>query len=311
MGAINVDLSYEAITSFIDDAELNHIIPAIGYPLYNALLAAITTNTLTEKQTRALALIRKAEANFTIHYFVAFGAVGITESGIYVTKDATHLPASDKKLYLLRMQSRADGFRALEAAVNYLEANLADFPAYATDVTHQLNRRFYINTTDEFSRGFNLGQNAEVFSTLKAVMETVEENYIDPLLGDDLSAVLRAAILTGSLSADQQKLVTKITKAVALLSIAEAIPYRLVNIEANGLVTSTTKGNIENIEVSTEGDQRRLQGMMNMLQMRGESEMGKLTKWLNDHASDFSGYVVTDLLAKSKMNDDERGVYFV
>ena len=58
------------------------------------------------------------------------------------------------------------------------------------------------------------------------------------------------------------------------------IPYFNINIEANGLVTATTKGTIDNVEVSLEADQRRLQGMMNTLLMKGESEIAKLTKFL-------------------------------
>lgn len=307
MGAIQTDIDFPSIESFVDDAEINHIIPAIGHALYDILLG----DTLNAKQSRAKSLLVKAEANFVVHYYVAFGAVQITEAGILVVKTERQLPASDKKLFLLRTQSRADGFKALEAAINYLEANRADFPEYIASDAHLANRRFYSNTTEEFSQGFELNGNAEVFASLKSVMATVEENYIDPLLGETVGEALRSAILAGSISAEQKKLLAKIAKATALLTIAEAIPYRLVNINPGGLVTANLQGNTDNVEASAAGDQRKLQGMMNTMLAAGMSQLGKLTKWLNDNAADFTGYTVQDLQARNNINSDGGGIYLL
>jgi len=308
MGAVNADLNFATIQSFIDDAELNHVIPAIGYGLYDALTAG---GVLSDKQTRAKAMLQKAVANFAVHYFVAFGAVRIAETGIMVLKDNRQLPASDKKTYLLRMQSRADGYKALEAAINYLESNQADFPQYIADDAHANNRSLYVNTTAAFSQGFELRDNAEVFQRLRGVIKTVEENYIDPLLGDTLSAALRQAILDNSTTDAQKKLIAKIASASAPLTIAEAIPYRLINFDSEGLVTATLKGNIENVEVSTEGDLRRLQGVMNATLAKGQSELAKLTKFLNNNAADYTGYTAVDLSANSHINDTDRGLYLI
>jgi len=306
-GAVDTDLYFDAIQSFVDDAETNHVIPAIGYGLYDVLRG----NVLTPKETRALTMLQKAVANFTIHYYVAFGSVRVNETGIIVKKDNTYLPASDKKTYQLRTQSRADGFRALEAAVAYLELNQADFATYTADAAHLKNRSLYTNTTEEFSQGFDINGNAETFYRMRSVIQTVEQNYIDNLLGDTLSSALRSAILAGTTSADQKLLIQRITKATALLSIAEAIPYRLINFDSSGLVTATVKGNNENVEVSTEGDLKRLQGIMNVTLNKGLSQLASLTKWLNTNADKFAGYVAADLSAASKLNDDERGFFFV
>lgn len=307
MGAVDTDLYFDAIQSFVDDAETNHVIPAIGYGLHDRL----RETGLTDKETRALTMLQKAVANFAIHYYVAFGSVRINETGIIVKKDSNYLPASDKKTYQLRTQSRADGFRALEAAVTYLELNQADFGAYTADAAHLKNRSLYTNTTEEFSQGFDINGNAELFYRLRSVIQTVEQNYIDNLLGDTLSSALRAAVLAGSTTTDQKQLLQRIAKSTALLTIAEAIPYRLVNFDSSGLVTDTLKGNIENVEVSTEGDMKRLQGIMNVTLNKGLSQLASLTKWLNNNALLFAGYVAADLSTASKLNDDERGIYFI
>jgi hypothetical protein len=120
---------------------------------------------------------------------------------------------------------------------------------------------------------------------------------------------LRTSILNNGLSADQKKLLDKIIPATAMLAIAEAIPYRLVNFTPDGLVTNTIKGNVENVDVSTEGDQRRLQSIMNVTLAKGLSELARLTKWLNANAGLFTGYIATDQTVASKINDANGGVY--
>jgi hypothetical protein len=307
MGAVNTDLVFEAIQSFVDDAETNHIIPAIGRGLYDAL----REDSLTAKHEIVLKMLRKSIANFTVHYYVAFGSVQITESGILVKRDANSLPASDKKVYQLRTQSRADAYKALESAIIYLESNQADFTEYTSDAAHANNRALYVNTTAEFSAGYELRDNAETFYRLRGTIKTVEENYIDNILGDTLSEALREAILDNSTTTAQKKLIAKIVKASALLTIAEAIPYNLVAFDASGLVTPTIKSNSDNVEASTEGDMRRLQGIMNVTRANGLSEHAKLIKFLNANAADYTGYVAQDIDARSTVNDADRGIYLL
>ncbi|GAA4327428.1 hypothetical protein GCM10023149_30800 [Mucilaginibacter gynuensis] len=307
VGAVQSDLVFEAIQSFVDDAEINHIIPAIGYPLYDALREPTTDI----KKIRALMLLRKAVANFAIHYYVAFGSVQISESGIFVTKTDRVLPASDKKTLQLRLQSRADGFKGLEAAIIYLESNLNDFAEYANDVAHAQNTRLYTNTCAEFSQGFDLHGNVEAFTRFKFVIETVEQNYIDNLLGSTLTTALRSAVLNNTASADQKKLLAKIARVTPLLTVAEAIPYRLVEFDNSGMITSSIVSNGDNVEASTAGDMKRLQALMNATLQKGLSQLAILTKWLNDNAGLFPGYATSDLSANSKLNDEERGVYFI
>jgi hypothetical protein len=307
LGIIQADLDFAAFASFVDDADMRHIIPAISYAGYTALCQDM----LSDKKTQALKLLQKAGANFAIHYSIAFSSVQIGESGIFVVKDNRQLPASDKKTYMLRLQSRSDGFAALEAAVNFMEANLADFTEYAGDPVHQTNRRYYVNTTAQFSQGFNLSGNAELFSILKTQISTVEENYIDRLLGDEVSAALRLAITEGTTSDIQKQLLVRIAKAVAPLTIAEAIPWRMISFDATGLITPTIKNNIENMEVSTEADLQRLQAVMNRAQATGESEIAKLKQFLAANIDQFTGYIAPDPDAGSKMNVTPRKFYFV
>jgi len=307
MGAVRTDLKFEAIQSFVDDAEINHIIPAIGQAQYDAL----RETGLDATQARALALLRKSVSNFTIHYYAAFGAVSIDETGITVLKDDRRLPASDKKVFQLRTQSRLDGFKALEATVNFLEANRSAFSPYISSQAHTDNRALFTNTTADFERGINLRGNSEVFYSLRSTMRMVEENYLEPVLGETVTNALRAAILINTLSTDQQQLLQKIWATVPYLTIGEAIPMRLVEMDGSGLISASNKSNSDNIEELSPGETRKLQAMMNSMLQNGQTQLAKLKKWLNANADKFSGYTAADIEALAKLNDEDRSFYFM
>lgn len=126
ISAINHDLDINSFSSFLSDARLNNIIPAIGNETY----ALLSGNSLNANQTAALLLLQKAEANFALSYYVNFGSIQISEQGLHVLQDDKKKIASDKKIEALRKQCMNDGFIALEAAIDFIEANLTDFVAY-------------------------------------------------------------------------------------------------------------------------------------------------------------------------------------
>jgi hypothetical protein len=310
LSSLTGDLTTDSIASFLQDADLFFIGPVIGSPLFKVLLAAATYSV---EQATVLRLLQRAAANHAIWQYAASGSVLIGNSGITVVKDANRLPASDKKILQLRRQCRRDAYASLEAAVSYLEQpeNAAAFPEYYASSAHRQNRRFFANSSTEFSQGYDLQGNALVFSQLKQVLQTIEENCIEPLLGETLTGQLRAAVLAGNLTDLQQQLLMRILRALGPLAIAEAIPYRLVQLDEDGLVTETTKGNAENVEVTLEGSMQSTQLFMNRCQARGESELAKLTNWLNKNQSQLPGYQVKDPEALSKINDKNLGVYFL
>lgn len=309
--AIQKDADFGSFVSFQIDASLNYLVPAIGQATYDALAA---TSGLTDKQIFAQNLFRKAEVNFMVSAWVNFGSVQLSESGAHVIQDATRKIASDKKIAALRKQSFIDACTALENGVNYLEANLADFTVYAATPQHALNRGNFINTTVDFNSYSYINSNAQLLRAMRAILTNAEEEYIEPALGQVLTTTLRTAILAGTTSSDQNKLLTRIGKALAPLTIAQAIPYQMLEIDANGVVTNSIgNGGMSsgNTELQEPADTSKLQILMNAAQMRGQDNLARLRQYLNDNTDKFTDYEVVDLTTSETLNTTERGNYFV
>lgn len=310
--AVTGDLGLTNIQSFIDDAVNSHVIPKIGRAQYNALITGKGGFASDSIQMTMLLLIQKAVASFTIAYYSANGAVEISDAGIHVTKTEKRLPASDKKILALRRQNLTAGYAALEMAVIYAEGNKGTFTQYAASDERPINLSGYINTSVEFPQTIQI--DAELYSRVRSIQLKVEEDLIDTILGTTVAETLRDHILNGGLLDPEKELLKKIRRALAPLTIAEAIPYQLVSLDPTGAyVFSDTVGGISgNVENRTPAELQRLQVTMNKLSMDGEKYKESLRLWMNDNIDSFTGYTASTAASMADINKNVDGnVYFM
>lgn len=310
--AVALELEPESIRSFLDDADLNHILPAIGQQTFDRIIDAKGLSSISSKESALLLLLQKAAVNFALGYYVNSGAVNISNAGISVTKSDKRLPASDKKLVALRRDCFEAAYGALEKAVDYLENNLADFPEYAASDEHKANRAYFINNSKDFqAAGVNIGNSAQLYQVLKTYLAVSESNNIEPLLGPNITQTLRNKILSGSASDKEKVLVKKIQQCVACFATAEAITYQALSLEADGVfVKSESVGGISgNTQNKNVPELRLLQQAMNRLVMKGESSLESLRKFLAANKADYSFTPPTPVI----LNDpnEDMNIYFI
>lgn len=310
--AINSTLDIESIQSFLDKAIDQHLIPAIGRAQFDKVVADKTAEAPSPESTTLLLILQRAAVNFALGYFADFGALQISNSGIFVTKSDKTLPASDKKLMALKRQAFADGYAALEMALQYLESKIDQFPLYLSSEERANNRSRFINSSRDFPQ--KLVISPELFDSLKAIISKVEEEYILPVLGDDLNDQIREKLQTNTLTATDKKLIEHVRKAVASLTLADAIPYRLVNFDGTGAyVKSDTVGGISgNVENRNPAEMNRLQATMCKLSSDGEADLERLRKFLNANTAAYNTYQQSTMANLTKVNDDPNSsVYFL
>ncbi|HEX8608167.1 MAG TPA: DUF6712 family protein [Pedobacter sp.] len=308
--AISVGVEMENVQSFIDDAIESHIIPRIGRAQFDELVAARTT--LTGKQIPAFNFIQKSCVGFLLAYYAVSGAVTIDNTGIFVVKGTNKAPASDKKLMSLRKDSFLKGYGALEQAVDYLEASLADFPLYLASDQHRKNRALLINSSTEFQdAGVNIGGNGPLYQVLKAYQVDAENTYINNILGDDLNETLRAAILSGTTTEVQKKLLEKLRMPLACLTMMEAIPYLSISIDSDGIyqLSDSVGGMAANVETKSSASDNRVAIAMYSLQTKAERQIETLRKWLKEHQAEFTDYTVPTAVILN--SDPTSNMYFL
>ncbi len=233
--AVSLDLNPTSIKSFLDDAELNHIIPTIGRATFIAILTGKSTVEALSPQEGLLLLVQKAAVNFAIGYYVNSGAVSITDAGIAVVKNNSRLPASDKKLVALRKDCFEAAYNALEKAVDFLETYRNTFETYLNSDERKQNRSLFIVSSTDFQKsGVNVNNSAQIFSKLKTYINQVELDVIEPNLGTNLYGSLKEKFIANNLTDKENLLLKKLQRPLAYLSMAEAIPYQDVNISPEG-----------------------------------------------------------------------------
>jgi hypothetical protein len=306
--AITAGMNLINLQSFIDEALNRHIYLAVGYDQVTALTEVGLA--VTEKQKRLLDLLQKAAVGFMVYYWADQGAVQFSDQGIHVSKDNNRLPASDKKIISLKKQNISSGYAALETAVTFLEEHIADFPIYQASAEHERNISLLINTALEFQgSGVNINQDARLYQTLRTYQETVESTYIEPVLGIDIKDQLHEAIIGRTLTADQQKLLKLVRKAVAAYTMAKAIPYMVLSMDASGIfeLSETVGGISGNVENRSSASDKRLAVAMNRYQMSAEQHLEVVRKYLVSHREEF-GYTAAEPI---NINDNYQNVFFI
>lgn len=307
--ALSANMKIESVQSFLDEAINRHIIPAIGYDQYTELVADKASSP-TAKQLRVITLLQKALTGFMVYYWADQGAVQFSDSGISVVKSTTYLPASDKKIISLKKQNIFSGYNNLELAVSLLEGNLADFPVYAASDEHQANRSLLINTSAEFqAAGVNIGSDARLYATLRIYQSNIESTYLEPVLGTDIKDSLHAGILSGALDDNLKALLKRVQKAIAYYTIADAIPYMAVSLDASGIfeLSETVGGISGNVENRSTASDKRLAMAMNGYMTKAEQQLETIRKYLAANAADFN-YITPQAV---EINDPNNNVYFL
>lgn len=311
--SVTVGLQVKSLESFLADAYDKKIIPAIGRAQFNALVNGKADFEAGSNQETLLHLVQKAAVNFAIGFYVAYGSVLLNNSGAQVSTSESMKPASDKKLMALRRQSIADAYTALEQAVEFLEENLGAFTDYANATAHYLNRALFINSSIEFNTISGIRVDAQLYDSLRNHLQGIEDDQIKVVVGEDLFDALKQKVLNGNATDDEKALIKRIQKVLAPLTIAEAIPYKLIRIEEGGIfqLSDTVGGISGNVENKTPANEMAVQAAMVKLCSKGESELESLRKWLNANADKFSDYVVQKSKGEVNVNTAGSGLYYL
>ncbi|MFD2163673.1 DUF6712 family protein [Paradesertivirga mongoliensis] len=306
--SITTQLEVASIQSFIDDAENNHLIPAIGRAAFDALVAGKADYADGSKEKTLLLALQKACVNFALHYYSDNGGLIIDNAGIAVLTSTTKRPASDKKLISFKRQAFNSAHNSLELAVSFLEANIADFAIYAASDERVENRSRFINTSREFPQ--KIPVTAALYTRLKAIISKEEETIIFNMLGDDLLTDIRTKFLANNLTPTEKTLVTKIRHVIGSNAIRKGITYGLVDVEATGsYVHRDTVGGISgNVENRDPAELDRLKPVMQQLACDYESDLERLRIFLKDNVANLTGYTAPTEVV---VNDPDSNVYLM
>ena len=232
-------LSFDSFSSSIDAAELRFLLPAIGVQLYRRIEEVYNTPAPAWQpgEQVLLAKMQAVVAPLAVLLYIPRADVLITDAGVTRLKTEKRESAYKYQLQNARASYQEGGFAALEALVEYLEANAAAWPEWQQSHNRQRYNRLFIRSGSEFAGIYRLCRPQLDFMALAGIMETVEDLFLRPAIGAHLDS-LKAKQISGTLSLPEQDLCKTLKKALAYQTIAAGIPQLQVKMDDSGITFS-------------------------------------------------------------------------
>lgn len=299
---VNIASSLDVVRPHIHQAEIKYIRPLLGKELYETLLADVNAETpaLTDEETALLPYVHAALAHYTYMLAIPHLNVDVSDAGIRQYHDANFKPAFGRDVDALIEAVYKKAYEAADELLEFLEENQDDYAAWVGSDAFTESHKFLINSAKDFSALYNIRNSRSTYLLLQPVMKKVEEMIVESELGTDYFAALKAAILAGEISADDQKILDMLRPALAHLTMARAMAELQVEITDQGIIVNSYSGQGENSKQKTPLSQNQFTYGEQIGRLRGAAELdgqaylGKVKKYLDANASNTKYTVYRD-----------------
>jgi hypothetical protein len=235
-GAINTSVELDSLSPAFHAAIYNHLVEWISEAFWDEFKTAYDADTLSAEQTALLPYLQRPLAKLAMYEYQQIGTVQFTESGLNRIETETHKSAYRYQENAYSNFMLLNGYEDLERLLVYLETNKADFATWTGSDAYTRNRSLFITYASEFRRAYGKQVSRYVFEIMRPVMSDIETFAVLPLLGEDQFADLKAKILAGTTSSEEDELHNRIIRAVANYAMEESLKRELVQHDGNKVV---------------------------------------------------------------------------
>ena len=289
---VKVNLSSSDLPDFDPDmrlAERKRVRPLLGPALYNELSALPDADVQAALDDVAsptgglLRLVQEAVANLAALEHLPISQVQWSAAGIRLAVDKT---AFQWQINEIRATFRRKGYDALEEVLAFLDEHQDDFPAWATSAAAGESRRQLLATARDFSHYYDIGDSRLTYQALLAVLRRVERFEVGAVLGATYLAELRAELLAGAVSADNQLVLEEYVRpALACLTIARAVPEIGLGLHEGNLELNVFRFDNANEKEGDAGMEGLLAKKVAQATADGQAYLTQLRQLLNREAS--------------------------
>ena len=228
---------------FIDQAERDFILPYIGSEQYNALVTAYNNDEegsgddITAEQQALLEKIQAALAFYMEYLWIPSGQVSIGDGGIRVAYTDTMKPAFAWQIKDLRREVIRQAGSAMDALLEFLEQNKDDYPLWTDSDVYPDSKSTFIVSAKEFTKYYApLASSRLNYLAVLPTMKRVEEFVIQSELGVEFYAELKEQFIDDDLTPANELVVTYIKKALAPLTISQAVRDLTASVDERGIL---------------------------------------------------------------------------
>jgi hypothetical protein len=237
-GGANVSVTLDSVAPTIFQVARLHIVPWLGQPLYDDVVAKHAAPTPPTGKPLALQnLVQRALAHMSMEAYLSVGSVMLTESGLQRVETDNMKTSFKYQDSNYRDYMREHGWESLEELVKYLLANRADFPLWTGDPASKKPTALVLNFALELREAYSKYLSRYTFEMLRPLVEDVEMSAIEGSLPKQFYAHLKTAIHAQTLTVPEKELVRRMQRAIAHFVIEEAMSRNWVAVQGNRLVT--------------------------------------------------------------------------
>ncbi len=266
-------------------AEDDYLRPLLGAAFYDGVAetAAAPGDAVHE---RLRYLLGSALANLTMVGFLDVAQVQISGSGVQIISTEREKTAFQWQINDLKASFSRKGFGALEKVLTHLEAHANDFATWEGSAAAARARAHFLNTAAQFAEHYPITNGRLTFLSLLPLIRKTEAFALEPVLGEDFYEELKAQQAAGTLSAENQALVTKyLQPALAHLTMAQAIGELGFGLNGNSFELNVYRPDSANSKESDPGLQKLLDMKGGQALDDGERFLRRLRTHLNATAT--------------------------
>jgi hypothetical protein len=249
---VQKNMSFKTLTDSIGEAEERFLLPLIAPPQYLDLLRLVDPNNeelptafdeavfIAQAKDLGLLLKKARKVVAKAAMYIVYPSLNVTEGdmGIQQNKAAndTSLP-SQQWAYNGARSGYLEGIStASELLLSFLQDNKAKYPKWVNSRAYSEYNSLFIRNNSELGRYINTQDSIRAYMALRPYLQLSEEKYILPIVPKVTIEVLKAAIKTNNINAEQQTAIDQIRKVTAWYALFESLPFG--NIRMEGMAIS-------------------------------------------------------------------------
>lgn len=298
-------MAWAELTPAIRQATDKYVIPYIGSALYDDLADKFQTGaSLTDEQEKALEYLQDCIAFYTIYHVLPEKTTVLASMGtVQPNPEGGSSPSPQWSWKAKRWNALENGDTFLDRLLLYLEtqvkAQVAYFDLWKNSAAYKVRTSDFFRNTSELDEYLNIQNSRRSFISLIRFLKQAEEDYIKPVLCDDLYD----AVLSANPSDENVKLIPYIRKAVAYLGAAAAIPHHRVVIDGDGFrIVSQTDQFDDRRNLTNPTHEAAIAALHQRCEDQGKKAIERLVKFLEDNLADYPDYATSTCRSVPSVN---------
>lgn len=285
---LNVNSDFESFSSFIADATIKYIQPLIGQESVDEMETwydgwdGTTTDPVDLVNSKLLAHIQRALVYYTMLDAAPVMALDLGDNGLTekTTDGTTPVRPFIYNNLIEYLSQSADTFA--ENLLFYLESNAADYPFWDESESRKEQRKLFLDSGKRLVEFIPMTEPRRFYLGMVPSINKIETLVIQEMIGPALFDELKTQMAAGTLTIENELLVSKIRPVVAYHSMVDCLPNMTVSVGASGIKVL----NASDVQRTRTVDDTQ-HGIVTQYRGNATTYEGLLRKFLNDNYSDY------------------------